>query len=68
MNVPYDNGKVKIGIYYQPPAYVEQDSDMIYLQGCLLGQNANARKLLLAKVIYGCLFAITFALCVISEI
>jgi len=36
MNVPYDTGKVKIGINYQPKPYVEIDRDMLLLQSCLL--------------------------------
>ena len=35
-NIPYDNGKVKIGINYQRPQYVEQDSDMLMLQSYLI--------------------------------
>jgi hypothetical protein len=35
-NIPYDNGKVKIGINYQRPRYVEQDSDMLVLQSYLI--------------------------------
>ena len=35
-NVPYDNGKIKMGINYQPPRYVEQDSDMLNLQSYLI--------------------------------
>lgn len=36
MNVPYDTGKVKIGINYQPKPYIEYDKDMLKLQNCLL--------------------------------
>jgi hypothetical protein len=36
MNVPYDTGKVKIGINYQPKPYIENDKDMLFLQECLL--------------------------------
>jgi|APCry1669189369_1035219.scaffolds.fasta_scaffold14651_1 hypothetical protein len=36
MNVPYDTGKVKIGVHYQPEPYVELDKDMLFLQECLL--------------------------------
>jgi len=35
-NVPYDNGKIKMGINYQPPKYVEQDSDMLMIQSYLI--------------------------------
>ena len=43
MNVPYNNGKVQIGKYYQKPQYVEQDSDMLIIQGWLIGDNKKAR-------------------------
>jgi len=42
--VPYDNGKVKIGIYYQPPKYVEYDSDMLRLQSFLIGDPDRLRR------------------------
>lgn len=35
-NVPYDNGKIKMGINYQPPKYVEHDPDMLNLQSYLI--------------------------------
>ena len=35
-NIPYDNGKIKIGIHYQPPKYVERDEDMLTLQSYLI--------------------------------
>jgi len=33
---PYDTGKVKIGINYQPKPYIEIDKDMLYLQEMLI--------------------------------
>lgn len=36
MNTPYNNGKVQIGKYYQPPKYIEQDRDMILIQSYLI--------------------------------
>jgi hypothetical protein len=36
MNIPYDTGKVKIGVNYQPKPYIEHDKDMLFLQECLL--------------------------------
>ena len=36
MNTPYNNGKIKMGIYYQPEPYVETDPDMILLQSYLI--------------------------------
>lgn len=35
-NVPYDNGKIKMGINYQPPRYVECDPDMLMIQSYLI--------------------------------
>jgi len=43
-HVPYDNGKVKIGIYYQPPKYIEQDSDMLRLQSYLIHDPARLKQ------------------------
>lgn len=34
---PFDNGKVKMGIYYEKPKYVEEDRDMLNLQTYLIG-------------------------------
>jgi len=36
MNVPYNNGKISIGKYYQPPKYVEKDHDMLEIQSYLI--------------------------------
>jgi hypothetical protein len=36
MNIPYDTGKVKIGINYRPKPYIETDKDMLFLQECML--------------------------------
>ena len=36
MNVPYNNGKISIGKYYQPPKYIEQDADMLEIQSYLI--------------------------------
>jgi hypothetical protein len=52
MNTPYNTGKVQIGKYYQKPLNVEQDADMIELQGYLLGKSKTARMDRLAKRIY----------------
>lgn len=35
-NVPYDNGKIKMGINYHPPQYVEYDPDMLMIQSYLI--------------------------------
>ena len=50
MRTPYDTGKVKIGLYYEPPKYVEQDSDMIAIQGWFLGHNKYAKREKLATI------------------
>lgn len=52
MNVPYNNGKVEIGKYYQKPYYVEQDDDMIAIQGWLIGDNRQAMQRYWANVVY----------------
>jgi len=36
VRTPYDTGKVKIGLYYEPPKYVEQDPDMVLIQSYLI--------------------------------
>jgi len=40
---PYDNGKIKMGIYYQKPKYVEYDSDMLEIQKWLIGNPDKLR-------------------------
>lgn len=52
MNTPYNTGKVQIGKYYQKPLIVEQDADMIELQGYLLGKSKTARMERIAKRLY----------------
>jgi hypothetical protein len=52
MNTPYNTGKVQIGKYYQKPLNVEQDADMIELQGYLLGKSKTARMERIAKRLY----------------
>jgi hypothetical protein len=44
MNIPYDTGKVKIGIYYQKPQYVEEDMDMLRLQSYLIYDPARLKR------------------------
>jgi hypothetical protein len=41
---PYNNGKIKIGIYYEPPKYVEQDRDMLEIQKWLIGDPNRLRS------------------------
>ena len=54
MRTPYDTGKVKIGLYYEPPRYVESDPDMITIQGWFLGRNKYAQRERVATIVrYG---------------
>ena len=54
MNIPYDTGKVKIGLNYQSRPYVENDKDMLYVQKCLLNkQSKNIFLQFFYKVLYG---------------
>lgn len=62
MNIPYNNGKVQIGKYYQPPQYVEQDPDMIAIQGWFLGDNKAARRNYIANLIYIILLTVAVVL------
>lgn len=61
MNVPYNNGKIKIGCNYQPPQYVEYDSDMLHLQSCLLGgqKYAMLKKMLWKLYLFGVALVLT---------
>jgi hypothetical protein len=52
MTTPYNTGKVQIGKYYQKPLRIEQDDDMIELQGYLLGKSKTARMERIAKRLY----------------
>lgn len=65
MNIPYNNGKVSIGKYYQKPRYVEQDADMIAIQGWLIGDNKAAKRDWYANVAYCCLLALAIVLAII---
>ena len=64
MRTPYDTGKVKIGLYYEPPQYVEQDPDMIAIQGWFLGDNKAARRNYIANLIYIILLTVAVVLMV----
>lgn len=52
MRVPFNNGKIKIGQYYEPTQYVETDPDMLRLQSYLIGDPKIRRKQRLIKVAY----------------
>ena len=62
MRTPYDTGKVKIGLYYEPPQYVEQDPDMIAIQGWFIGDNRAARRNYIANLIYIILLTVAVVL------
>jgi len=62
MRTPYDTGKVKIGLYYEPPKYVEQDSDMLTIQGWFIGDNKAARRNYWANVAYICILVVAVVL------
>jgi hypothetical protein len=65
MNVPYNNGKVQIGKYYQKPPYVEQDRDMLEIQGWLIGYNQKAMRDYWANIAYCCLLVVAVILSII---
>lgn len=52
MRVPFNNGKIKLGQYYEPNQYVETDPDMLLLQSYLIGDPKIRRKQLYIKVAY----------------
>lgn len=66
MNTPYNTGKVEIGKYYQKPYYVEQDDDMIAVQGWLIGDPAAARRKYWTNFTYICVLTVIVLLIAIS--
>jgi hypothetical protein len=66
MHVPYNTGKVEIGKYYQRPPYVEEDRDMIRIQGWLIGDAEKARKNFLINVSYMALLVLVLAVAIIK--
>lgn len=65
MRVPYNNGKVLIGSRYEPPKYVEQDRDMLEIQGWFIGDNKAARRNYWANVAYMVVLAVAVVLGII---
>lgn len=66
MNVPYNNGKVQIGKYYQKPVYVEYDDDMLKIQASMIFKSRYFLNQLLWKVGYGVLlFTVIVLLCLV---
>jgi len=43
MTVPFNNGKIQMGKYYQKPMYIEEDPDMLAIQSSLLGDSHRIR-------------------------
>ena len=66
MNVPYNTGKVEIGKYYQKPYYVEQDDDMIAIQGWFIGDNKEARRKFWANTLYVVTLAVAIIIGILS--
>lgn len=61
MNVPYNNGKVKIGQFYQRPRPVyEVDKDMSLLQTALIGDIKTIKKARFWNGVY--IFTLVFGL------
>ena len=52
MRVPFNNGKIKIGQYYEPNQYVETDPDMLLLQSCLIDDPKIRQKQKIIKMTY----------------
>lgn len=59
MRTPYNNGKIEMGKYYQPPKYIEQDSDMLKIQGWLIGESKEARRNRIANLAYIALLVVS---------
>ena len=63
MTVPYNNGKIKMGIAYKPTPYIENDPDMILLQTYLIQDPAMLRKRYwLRKAYWGALVFTVFVI------
>jgi hypothetical protein len=61
MNVPYNNGKVKIGQFYQRPQPVyDVDKDMALLQTSLIGDIKTIKKEKMWNTVY--VFVLIFGL------
>lgn len=61
MNVPYNNGKVKIGQFYQRPQPIyDVDKDMSLLQTSLIGDVKAVRRNRLHNLLYMALLFVSF--------
>ena len=52
MNIPYDNGKVKIGINYRPDNRPSIDKDMEFLQTAFIGDIPAIKRQRAAWAVY----------------
>ena len=64
---PFDNGKVKMGIYHQPPKYVENDSDMLMLQSYLIQDPKIINFRYWTRVVYYFLVFFVIAVVILSN-
>jgi hypothetical protein len=61
MNVPYDNGKIKMGINYHPDRRPPIDGDMEILQTALIGNIKEIKRRKTVSIVYvGVLVATLF--------
>ena len=68
MNVPYNNGKICIGKYYQKPAYIEQDSDMLLIQKYLISDPALFKRQFWTNFAYRAMLVFALAVVVLSQL
>ena len=62
MNIPYDNGKVKIGINYRPDKRPSIDGDMEIIQTAFIENAKEIRRRKMASVVYvGALLVTVFS-------
>jgi hypothetical protein len=62
MNIPYDNGKIKIGINYRPDNRPSIDGDMEIIQTAFIGNAKEIRRRKMASVVYvGALLVTVFS-------
>lgn len=62
MNIPYDNGKVKMGINYRPDNRPSIDGDMEIIQTAFIGNAKEIRRRKMASVVYvGALLVTVFS-------
>ena len=62
MNIPYDNGKIKMGINYRPDNRPSIDGDMEIIQTAFIGNAKEIRRRKMASVVYvGALLVTVFS-------